>query len=400
MSDLQQAIDRLKSSAHYKRLSTYKPPFDPFEVMGVLYRERSHSKVLGWLLSDETNREFRQEFVSWIVNRLDNYNPDVDVAEAPVIRFEYGDNEAGRTDVFAHFRRLKLAVAIEVKVRGGEQARQIERYQNLLNRYYAYCDGKAVIFLTPLGEAPKTSAQVTGVPVLNMSWDDVARIIDNIQPEEGSENNFRFQFRSHLRRVIVMNEREEKRRVRDLLCEGDNARTIQRIIDNMPSLGDFSKQWKKIVAEVCEVEEPDSLELLMYPTQRSAPRELGITVPEWREAGLPFTLMLWRDQYGKAGVRILLWGNDFDTYREQIMEFAEANSDVVNNMFPQLRGWSDKCRAVLADDKAREGFEPPHTLINAAIYDDEAWEKEVKEKLESQMSLLLNLIQDWVKKNA
>ena len=134
--------------------------------MGVLYREHSHSKVLGWLLSDETNREFRQEFVSGIVNRLDNYNPDVDAAEAPVVSFEYGDNEAGRTDVFAHFRRLKLAVAIEVKVGAGEQARQIERYQNLLNRYYAYCDGKAVIFFDATWWSPKnlgSSNWCTGV---------------------------------------------------------------------------------------------------------------------------------------------------------------------------------------------------------------------------------------------
>ena len=234
-----------------------------------------------------------------------------------------------------------------------------------------------------------------------MSWGDVARIIDNMQPEQGSENNFRVQFSSHLREVIVVNEREEEKRiVRALLCEGDNAKTMQRIMDNMPSLGDFSEQWKKIVADVCEVEKPDSLELWMHPTQGSAPRVLGITVTKWRVVGLPFMLSLWRAGHGNAGVRILLLENDFHTCRDRIMEFAESNPDVVNNKFPQLKGWGFKCRAVLADDKAMGGLGPPHTLIDAAIYDDEAWEKEVKEKLESQMSPLLNLIQDWVKKRA
>ena len=61
MNDFQQAIIRLKSSPHYQKLATYKPPFDPFEVMGVPYRELSHSKVLGWLLSDDANGEFRQK---------------------------------------------------------------------------------------------------------------------------------------------------------------------------------------------------------------------------------------------------------------------------------------------------------------------------------------------------
>ena len=108
MSDLQKAVFRLVSSPHYQKLATYKPPFDPFDVMGVLYREHNHSKVLGWLLSDETNREFRQEFISWIVDKLKNYNLSVGTEERVEIKPEYGDEKAGRIDVFAHFPDLKL----------------------------------------------------------------------------------------------------------------------------------------------------------------------------------------------------------------------------------------------------------------------------------------------------
>lgn len=396
MSDLQQAIDKLKSSLHYQKLATYKPPFDPFEVMGVPYRERSHSKVLGWLLSDESNREFRQEFVSWIVNRPDNDNPDVGANESPDItcKCEHGDNEAGRIDVFAHFPDIKLAVAIEVKVRirQGEQDSQIGRYQCFLNREYPNCM-KVVIFLTPSGEASKTEDPGTGVPVLNMSWDQVERIIDNMRPEQGNENDFRVQFRNHLRRVIVMNEKEEKRIVRELLCEGDNARILQPILDNVPSLRDFSEQWKKIVAEVCGVEE-DSLELKTY-TERYVLRELKIRVPAWCEAGLPFTLML--SKYDEAAsVRILLRNNDYDKHKERLDKFAGTNKSIVNDEFPPAENWSG-WYTVLAVDGSEEY--PPGTVIDTEIfYHYEKWNKQVKEKLERQMRPLLDPIQDWLKK--
>lgn len=395
MSDLQQAISRLTGSSHYQELAIYKPPFNPFEVAGITYRERSHSKVLAWLLEDAVNKEFRQEFISWIISKLkyNNLSPETD--EQVKVRLEHGDDQAGRIDVFSHFPDLKLAVGIEVKVWAGEHDSQIERYQYFLKRKYAN-SRKVVIFLTPLGEDPETSVEEPEVPVLNMSWDEVAGFIDNMQRGQGNERHFRVQFGCHLRREIVMN-KEEKQIVKDMLRADENAKTIQRIIDNMPSLMDFSQSWKKIVAEVCKVEEPDSLEFSIYPTQRSAPRELKIKVRKWRDAGLPFTLMLWRYQY-EAGVRVMLWKDDLDKYQRQLMEFAASNIDVINKEFPRMKRWDSNWRAVLAADELTE--EPPHTLIRAEIYNDEAWEKEVKEKLENQINPLLNLIQDWVKKNA
>ena len=229
MSDLQQAISRLTRSSHYQELATYKPPFDPFEVTGITYRERSHSSVLAWLLGDAANKEFREKFVLWIVSQLDNYNLSVGTDERVGIILEYGDEKAGLIDVSAHFPGLKLAVAIEVKVkaRQGEEDRQIERYQDFLKRKYASC-WKVVIFLTPLGEDPETSVKEPEVPVLNMSWDEVAQIIGSMKPNLGEENDLRVQFCRHLDKRIVMNESDEKRRrVRELLCEDDNARILQ-----------------------------------------------------------------------------------------------------------------------------------------------------------------------------
>ena len=390
MSDLEKAIFRLVSSSHYQQLATYKPPFDLFEVMGIPDRELSHTKVLIWLLSDESNREFRQKYVSWIVKNLGNDNLAVGVNEPVDITYEHSDQE-GRMDVFAHFPRLELAVVIEVKIRTGEGDTQIGRYQRFLNRKYPCYDRKAVIFLTRSGDSPKTGDPKTCVRVLNMSWDEVARIIDNMQPEQGEENDFRIQFRNHLDRRIVMNETEEQRIVKDLLNEGDNAETIKRIIDNLPSLKDFSDQWEKIVVEVCRA---DSLEIETY-SQRGSVKELQITVTEWREAGLPFTLILY--EYQTAGVRILLHKDALTECRQELEKFARSSNGIVNDEFPLADKWVG-WRAVLAADGSEE--EPPGTVIGAGIfYHDEQWKEQVKEKLESQMKKLREPINNWLNNN-
>jgi len=109
MSNLQQAISRLTRSSHYQELATYKPPFDPFEVMGITYRERSHSSVLAWLLGDAANKEFREKFVLWIVSQLDNYNLSVGTDELVGTILEYGDEvEEGSLELETYRERFVL----------------------------------------------------------------------------------------------------------------------------------------------------------------------------------------------------------------------------------------------------------------------------------------------------
>ena len=194
---LQQAIDKLRSSPHYKGLATYEPPFNPFEIAGVTYRELTHSSVLAWLLRNKANREFRQRFVAWIKDRIvaeaekkeDNRklqklweglvvpeNPEDSSLEPKIVRTEKGD-KTSRIDVFAHFESLKLAIGIEVKVWAGEQDEQVKRYQDLLCKDYPGYK-KSVVFLTPTGWPPKTADENNvDVPVLAMSWGYVSKMI-------------------------------------------------------------------------------------------------------------------------------------------------------------------------------------------------------------------------------
>ena len=363
MSDLQQAIDKLRSSPHYKELAAYEPPFNPFEIAGVTHRELTHSSVLAWLLRDETNKEFRQKFVAWIKDNiliklqgaLDSImqessektkedivklweglavpeNPEDSSLEPKIVRTEKGD-KTSRIDVFAHFKSLELVIGIEVKVWADEQPDQVERYQKLLcqKEYSGY--KKAVVFLTPTGWEPKTTDKENAyVPVLAMSWGFVSKITREMQSALGEENDFRMQFSQQLERN-VMNETEEQRivrellsegdnaetlakiidhesslqgKVRELLSKGDNAKTLAKIIDNMPSLGDYSDQWKRIVARVCGVKEENSIEVKTYTTKDGLIKELKNCIPEWQNTGLIKELKICIPEWREAGLPFTL----------------------------------------------------------------------------------------------
>ena len=409
MSDFRNAVIKLLSSPHYKKLAAYEPPFNPFEIAGVTHRELTHSSVLAWLLRDKANREFRQRFVAWIRDRIvaeeektnddwDKFvvpkNPEDSSLKPKIVRTEKGD-KTSRIDVFAHFESLKLVVGIEVKVRAGEQDEQVKRYQDLLCKNYpGYI--KLVVFLTPTGWEPKTADESNvHVPVLAMSWGYVSKMIKAMRSASEDENSFRMQFSQHLERNIVMNETEEQRIVRELLSEGDNAETLDKIIKNMPSLRRYSAQWKRIVAEVCSVKE-ESLEEKTY-SERGIVRELKIWIPEWREVGLPFTVMLHKYQNQNASVRILLFKNDYPNAETELKEFANRSNGVVDDGFPSLNGdWGRWWRSVLTKDEANE--EVKETLIDDIW--SEGWEDEAEKRLREQIGDsggLLQQINEWIK---
>ena len=411
MSDFRNAVIKLRSSLHYKKLAAYEPPFNPFEIAGVTHRELTHSSVLAWLLRDRANREFRQRFVAWIRDRIvaeeektnddwDKFvvpkNPEDSSLKPKIVRTEKGD-KTSRIDVFAHFESLKLVIGIEVKVWAGEQDEQVKRYQELLCKDYPGYK-KLVVFLTPTGWEPKTADENNvHVPVLAMSWGYVSKMIKAMRSALGDENSFRMQFSQHLERNIVMNETEEQRIVRELLSEGDNAETLDKIIKNMPSLRRYSAQWKRIVAEVCGVKE-ESLGEKTY-SEGGIVKELKIWIPEWHKAGLPITVMLYK--YQNAGVRILLFrddcleGSEPKAELKEFAEFANHSDRVVNEEFPKLKGWT-VWYSVLAKHEPDE--EVKETLIDDIW--SEGWEDEAEKRLREQIedSGLLRQINEWIKK--
>ena len=291
------------------------------------------------------------------------------------------------TDVFVRFRHLGLAIGIEVKIWAGEQEKQIDRYQGFLRKKYPK-DTKMVIFLTPWGYEPISDVEeFVDVPVLLMSWGAVAEIIDkanNTSDELVEKYIFRKQFSQHIKRNIIM-DKEEKRLVRNLLSDPGHAETIQKIVNNMPSLHEYSDGWKQVVAKVCKVDKNKLEEQILI--WKGQPYELKLTIPKWTKAGLPFVFMLYK--YENSMVRIMLLRDNLEKgsqYKDDLVKFAETSNGIVD--FKMLNEWWYSVVKEYGGDLERE-----ETLIN--LYSED-WARQAEDKLSLQMENLLPLTKAWV----
>ena len=289
---IQQAIDELRSSPHYKELADYEPPFNPFEIVGAAHRELIHSSALAWLLRDEENKEFRQKFVAKIVEIATDKGLEIKFSppdaskdcrfEKVCVKTEHsckiGTGEKGRIDVFAKFETLKLIIGIEVKIWAGEGLGQIGLYQTFLKEEYPQDEyEKVVVFLTPGGYPSKTKSGVLNVPVLEMSWSDIAWMIKEMRSEPGNANSFRMQFSQHLDRNFPVN--KEQRIVHELLSQGDNLKIIKNITSNIPSNGSLDD--KEMIKEI--VGEDSAAEMVQKIIDNRSSLQTSLEYEFWRE---------------------------------------------------------------------------------------------------------------------
>ena len=201
------------------------------------------------------------------------------------------------------------------------------------------------------------------------------------------EHDFRVQFSKHIYRNL-MNDKEEKRIILELLKEGDNKKIVRKIVDNYPHLGDeeYLNKYKCIVAELLSTDK-SNLVLDAYPS-RGIVRELKIRVKSWTAARLPFVLMLYNCK--NSAIRVLLHRDDYKNveYRNSLNEFSNNSNGTIGN-YPSLVGWPP-WHGVIASERDQQ--EVDETLINAEIYENEFW-VQVKQNLDTQLNLLLPLIE-------
>ena len=385
MSDLNQKIIQLLSSRHYQKLAAYRPPFQPLNVLGITHRELSFSSVFAWLLSDPENKKFRQGFLLLVMRKL-GLHCAVGLDEPIIVRREFGDDQAGRIDVFVQLEKLDLVVAIEIKVKAGEGEYQISRYQEFLLKRYRRQNNRAVVYITPFGRSATTASDKSDVRVFPVSWKSIADILDGCTGH-GEIHDFRVQFSKHIRRSVLMH-REEKQIVIDFLKEGDNAKTIRKVMEYVPDLGEeeYTEKYKCIVADVLSVNVSD-LELAPHRT-RGNTRELKIRVKDWNKAGIPITLMLWN--YETTALRLLVFSNHYEGNAISLNNFSSTSNGVVGN-YPKLPGWS--WHSVIATDG--DQVVPEESIIGYEIFHDKFWDT-VKVRLRKQIGYLLPLIQNYV----
>ena len=186
----------------------------------------------------------------------------------------------------------------------------------------------------------------------------------------------------------------ERTIVLELLRQGNNAKTIKRIKENYPDLGEdrYKSLWKDIVSDVTGVSKED-LKLSAYPSKGKITNELKVSLSSWAKGGLPFTLMLY--EYENAGVHLLLHKDDYDSHEDALRDFAKCNAGVVGD-YPKVPYWTT-WRSVLEGHGT--ATYPEETLIKNETYffQDEFW-KQVEKKLKDHLvqNGLLDQINKWL----
>jgi hypothetical protein len=88
----------------------------------------------------------------------------------------------------------------------------------------------------------------------------------------------------------------------------------------------------------------------------------------WYDAGFPFDFILYVDRDGLPVVRLLLWGESYDTRAASLREWARdvnaTDPKLVDEDFPRLRNWWNWRRVFREEDY------PPEAVLNEQAFDE------------------------------
>lgn len=148
--------------------------FNVFQALGVSEKEVRHSAFLAYLLNPTAHHDqgtlFLTSFLRWL--EID-YVQDKAVLNGARVYPEFDIGDLGRIDIMVLHGTGQI-LSIENKVWAGEQPRQIERYQEWIDKQAtigaAAVEGSAVLFLTPDGRKPLTQSMHSRIRVIRRSY--------------------------------------------------------------------------------------------------------------------------------------------------------------------------------------------------------------------------------------
>ena len=155
-----QALEALVvDNPNLERLEALLDQFNIFEAVGAVRQELRHSDFLAFLLNPQQNHGFGDVFVKRLLQKTLASARGISMPITPIdldvwsldqmIVFREWQN----IDILALDESNQLAIIIENKIDSGEHSDQLERYRQIVVRYYPnwHIIG---LYLTPDGEAP------------------------------------------------------------------------------------------------------------------------------------------------------------------------------------------------------------------------------------------------------
>lgn len=344
------ALANLRADPRLAVLSKTVPPIRLFRALGVARDEVTHSRLLATLFDPQTHADAEALLRALLARVAARSSTPANVAATiqalpTVWNRIVVCRELYRVDVIVNILAPNgLVVGIENKIDADEGVEQLNRYQDFLRDRFPKRPS-VLLFLTPSGRTPLTSASDHLVPCVPISYADVLASVESIRSSATARDSATLELIAlHFREEIMGEPDEVRKLMRDLWQ--DHAHALRLLLAHQPRLSDIEAPYKEGIRQVFP-----KVEFFNYPPSRGDLIEIQFSVPGW-PARLPFTFML-RAQDGQLYARVLIYREHYDQYASSLTKWAASVSatapQLLDTTFRQIPNWSWR-RVLLEED--------------------------------------------------
>jgi hypothetical protein len=335
--------DSLKSlllSPEFARIQQDSKRFKLFDVLGIRWRELSHSDLLAWMLNPKESHATGSVMLKAFLHAAYQEANGI-ITFNDYLNWHYEDarilREDGRIDLTIEFSTSKMVIGIENKIWAGESEKQLERYQqHLVDNYQSW--NKHLLFLTPAGidsvtHKAESDKAVDKCQYLPISYRCVLTALEagRNMLSSGEVSTFLNMAIHHIKEDI-MNDGEIKNIVTKLWHNLEYAPALKSIIQHRPSIEDYKKEYESIIT--IKLTEKGLIDFYFesYP-KKGKIREIKLFSDKWKNQKLNFCLMFYwypddPEPTDKPTVRVFLYTTDYpDKEQARINQFLKQNPD-------------------------------------------------------------------------
>lgn len=342
-----QALVSLVESEDLQILEEHGATFNPFDVLGRVHKEATHSAMLAWLLDPGGTHGFGADFLKLFVRlvarrageRGDRHGAEHDGLTMPVRRptlFEVDGWDLGSAEVRREWRHIDLlvidlehqfALVVENKVWSSEHSGQLLRYAGVTGRELGWCERYLHVYLTPSGD------EASGERYVPVSYADVVGLLDRLLKSRSSTTaaevlHFIERYRDTIEEHIMGD--SELREICQRIYR-NHKRAIDLIVEHMPDDQDLRYDLlTSIIEEDADLlAEKSELEKVRFVPK--ALDEVSRAPDEQRANGRLVLFELWNLKRRGVAMHVYLVPSD-DATRDEVYEAARRYGSPFNTV--------------------------------------------------------------------
>ena len=385
----QSAVKEFLYSPLFLNLRRQSSSFNPYRMLGVEYRELSHSNLLAYLLDPSSAHGLGGHYLNaFLRSAMLASTPrcvpiPVGVTDAVVVRREYMN-----IDLVIEFSKSRHVVGIENKIRHHERDDQLKDYQDrLIKRYPDW--SKCLIFLTPHGQQSESHHNdlLEQCPIVCLGYKAVTSMLEQAPAEcDASLRCFMELTVQHIKEDIV-DESEARELVRQIWSDPANKAALRLIEHYKPRLADLEDKYNHaVIKRIWERLHSEAL-TYRYPPNRGEIRELKFKIKHWCEHGLPFEFVF--HSYSDDPVlKLMLHDSGKKEHENTLNAFAQFAPELIGrHPYAPVDGWSGFNVVLSGEEEMR---------IDAPVVGDAGYGNETIAIALAQVDAYLDMIQQRI----